>query len=126
MDFRVIFAFWDADGLPPFKTKKAKSAGKTHCQACLLLLTDTTVDEYIIANCEYPGEWDGTVERVEIVNDLIITVVRIYPKDKSASFHVTSFIQTENDKITAMDEYYADDGIAPQWRLDKHIGTAIK
>ena len=85
-----------------------------------------TVDEYIIANCEYPGEWDGIVERVEIVNDLIITVVRIYPKDKSASFHVTSFIQTENDKITAMDEYYADDGIAPQWRLDKHIGTAIK
>ena len=90
------------------------------------MLTDTTVDEYIIANCEYPGEWDGIVERVEIVNDLIITVVRIYPKDKSASFHVTSFIQTENDKITAMDEYYADDGIAPQWRLDKNIGTAIK
>ena len=32
-----------------------------------------TVDEYIVANCEYPGEWDGLVERVEIVNDLIIT-----------------------------------------------------
>ena len=74
----------------------------------------------------FRGEWDGTVERVEIVNDLIITVVRIYPKDRRASFHVTSFIQTGNDKITAMDEYYADDGIAPQWRLDKHIGTAIK
>ena len=126
MDFRVIFAFWDAGLLAQAKAKRAKSAGKTHCQACLLLLTDTTVDEYIIANCEYPGEWDGIVERVEIVNDLIITVVRIYPKDKSTSFHVTSFIQTENDKITAMDEYYADDGIAPQWRLDKHIGTAIK
>ena len=33
-----------------------------------------TVDEYIVANCEYPGEWDGIVERVEIVNNLIITV----------------------------------------------------
>jgi len=22
-------------------------------------------DAYIIANCEYPGEWDGTIERVE-------------------------------------------------------------
>ena len=85
-----------------------------------------TVDEYIVANCEYPGEWDGLVERVEIVNDLIITVVRIYPKDRSISFHVTSFIQTKNDKITAMDEYYADDGMAPQWRLDKRIGTPIK
>ena len=37
-----------------------------------------------------------------------------------------SITKYENDKITAMDEYYADDGIAPQWRLDKHIGTAIK
>ena len=62
----------------------------------------------------------------KIMNDLIITVVRIYPKDRSISFHVTSFIQTKNNKITAMDEYYADDGIAPQWRLDKHIGTSIK
>lgn len=85
-----------------------------------------TVDEYIVANCEYPGEWDGLVERVEIVNDLIITVVLIYPKDRSVSFHVTSFIQTKSDKIIAMDEYFADDGMAPQWRMDKHIGTSIK
>ena len=84
------------------------------------------VDEYIIANCEYPGEWDGTVERIEVVNNLIITVTNIYPKDKSISFHVTSFIRTIGDKITAMDEYYADDGAAPQWRLDKHIGAAIQ
>ena len=85
-----------------------------------------TVDEYIIANCEYPGEWDGIIERVEIANDLIITVVQIYSKDKSAFFHVTSFIQTKNDKIIAMDEYYADDGSVPQWRMDKHIGTPIR
>ena len=85
-----------------------------------------TVDEYIIANCEYPGEWDGVVERVEIMNDLIVTVVLIYPEDRSAFFHVTSFIQTKDDKIIEMDEYYADDGTAPQWRMDKHIGTSIK
>lgn len=23
------------------------------------------VDEYIIANCEYPGEWCGEIERIE-------------------------------------------------------------
>ena len=60
-----------------------------------------TVDEYIIANCEYPGEWDGIIERTEIVNELIITVTQIYPRDKSISFHVTSFIQTKDDKIIA-------------------------
>ena len=36
-----------------------------------------TVDEYIVANCEYPGEWDGLVERVEIVNDLICNDFKI-------------------------------------------------
>ena len=84
------------------------------------------MDEFIIANCEYPGEWDGIVERIEILDELIITVTYIYPKDRSVSFHVTSFIQAKGDKIIAMDEYYADDGAAPQWRLDKHIGTSIK
>ena len=85
-----------------------------------------TVDEFVIANCEYPGEWDGVIERIETVNDLIITVTQIYLKDKSVSFHVTSFIKTKDDRIMAMDEYYADDGTAPQWRLDKHIGTPVK
>ena len=29
------------------------------------------VDEFIIANCEYPGDWDGIIERIEEMNDLI-------------------------------------------------------
>jgi len=84
------------------------------------------VDEYIIANCEYPGDWDGEIERVELVDDLIITVALVYPTDKSFSFHVTSFIKIADDKILAMDEYWADDSTAPQWRIDKRIGRAIK
>ena len=85
-----------------------------------------TVEEFIIANCEYPGEWDGEVERVEKMGNLIISATCVYPKDKSVSFHVTSFIMTLNDKIKSMDEYWAEDGSAPQWRVDKHIGKAIK
>lgn len=84
------------------------------------------VDEFIIANCEYPGDWEGSVERVETLNDLIVTVVNVYPKGRNASFHVTSFIKTKEDKIVSMDEYWADDGNAPQWRLDKHIGKTKK
>lgn len=84
------------------------------------------VDEFIVANCEYPGDWDGEVERIEILNDLMITVVHVYPKDRSASFHATSFIKIRDDKIVSMDEYWADDGKVPQWRLDKHIGKAIR
>ena len=84
-----------------------------------------TVSEYIIANCEYPGDWDGTIERIEKVGDLIITAVKVFPVTKEVSFHVVSFMEIENDKIIAMNEYWGDDGSAPQWRLDKHIGTTI-
>lgn len=84
------------------------------------------VDEFIVANCEYPGDWDGRVERVERLNDLIITVVNVYPRDRSVSFHATSFIKIRDDKIISMDEYWADDAEPPQWRLDKQIGTSIR
>lgn len=85
-----------------------------------------TVEEFIRANCEYPGEWDGKIERLEQTNDIIITVTHVFTKDKMLSFHVTSFIKTTDEKIVAVDEYWGDDGEALQWRKDKHIGIKIK
>lgn len=85
-----------------------------------------TIEEFIKANCEYPGEWAGEVERIENVGDIVITVMHIYPKDKSMSFHAVSFIRTKQDKIISIDEYWSDDGNAPQWRKDLHIGRPIK
>lgn len=85
-----------------------------------------TVDEYIKANCEYPGKWDGNIERKEIIGNTLVVVVNVYTLDKELSFHVVSFMQIEDNKIIAMDEYWGDDGSAPQWRLDKHIGKAIR
>ena len=52
-----------------------------------------TVEEFIRVNCEYLGDWDGEVEKVYTTDDMIITATRVYPKDLSASFHVTSFIR---------------------------------
>lgn len=51
-----------------------------------------TVDEFIRANCDCPGNWDGKIEKVLTADDTIVTVSRVYPKDKYASYHVTSFI----------------------------------
>lgn len=85
-----------------------------------------TTEEFIRANCEYPGEWTGEIQRKAVVGDLIITAVHVYSKDRTLSFHVTSFIQTEGEKIAAIDEYWGDDGEPPQWRIDKNIGTPIK
>jgi ketosteroid isomerase-like protein len=84
-----------------------------------------TVEEYIRANCEYPGEWDGIVERTEHIGNLIITVVNVFTVSRDLSFHVVSFMNIEDDKIISLDEYWGDDGLAPQWRLDKKIGTSI-
>lgn len=43
-----------------------------------------TVEEYITANCEYPGKWKGDIERMEEIEDLVVTVVRVYdPKNEA-------------------------------------------
>lgn len=85
-----------------------------------------STEEYIRANCEYPGDWCGEVERIELLGNLGITTTRIWLSDNSASFHVTSFFEFSDDKIISLDEYWGDDGVAPQWRLDKKIGKPIK
>lgn len=85
-----------------------------------------TVDEFMIANCEYPGEWEGEIERIEEADWGLITVTHVYPADKTASFHVVSFFRIRDNKIVSVDEYWSDDGPPPQWRIDKHIGTSIK
>lgn len=85
-----------------------------------------TVDEFIRANCEYPDSWDGEVERIEEIGDVIITATHVYAINKPLSFHVVSFIKVTDDKISSIDEYWGDDGLPPQWRLDKHIGTTLK
>lgn len=84
-----------------------------------------TVSEFIRANCEYPGQWEGEIERIECVDDLMITVVHVVSSDRTLSLHVTSFIKVANGKIVSIDEYWGDDGAAPQWRLDMQLGRPI-
>lgn len=84
-----------------------------------------TVEEFIRANCEYPGSWNGEIERIEQCHDLYITVTHVFATDKTSSFHVTSFIRCEAGFITSIDEYWGDDGSAPQWRMEQNIGTSI-
>ena len=85
-----------------------------------------TVEEYIRANCEYPGEWDGEVEQVVRAGDTLVTATHVFTKDRTMSFHVASFLKLRDGKIASMEEYWGDDGEAPQWRQEKHIGCPIK
>lgn len=76
-----------------------------------------TVGEYIRANCEYPNEWSGEIERIEQIGDLLITVTHVFTVAGDLSFHAVSFIKMRDDKIAQIDEYWGDDGEAPEWRL---------
>lgn len=84
-----------------------------------------TVLEYIKANCDYPGEWEGEIERIEENVNTIILAGRVFPTDKSASFHVVSFMKLRNNKICELDEYWAEDDEVPAWRKAMGIGRAI-
>lgn len=84
-----------------------------------------TADEFVRANCAYPNQWGGEVERMETYGDLIITVTRVYAQDGSGSFHAVSFIRLRDDRICSIDEYWGEDGPAPGWRAAMQLGCPI-
>ena len=100
--------------------------------AVIFLMTqssDGTVQmnpEYIRANCDYPSDWDGTIERIEEVGNTIVLAGHVLSADKRISCHVVSFIKLRNGKISELDEYWADDGDAPDWRREMRIGRPIR
>lgn len=49
------------------------------------------------SNSQYPGDWEIIIERLECIEDLVIS-----------------------------NEYWGDDGKASQWRSDKKIGIPIE
>jgi len=83
-----------------------------------------TVEEYIRANCEYPGEWNGEIQRVEEIEGGIAIVTKI--SSDESSHLVTAFAKLENGKIIRLDEYYSDCNEAPNWRKEMKIGKPIQ
>lgn len=83
-----------------------------------------TLDEYITVNCDYPGSWHGKVEKVVEDKEHIITVTRVW--DETNSFHAVSFFKINGEKISSLEEYWADDTPPPSWRSKMNLGTEIK
>ena len=84
-----------------------------------------TAEEFIRANCEYPGNWAGEIEILQQTPQGWVMAALVWEKQELTSFHVVSFFQTEGEKIKQIDEYWGDDGDAPEWRKEKHIGIPI-
>ncbi len=85
-----------------------------------------TLDGFLRANCEYPGAWNGEMERAEIQEECAVTVAHVWMADGGPSFHVVSFFALQEGKISRIDEYWGDDGSAPQWRQDLRLGAPIR
>ena len=82
-----------------------------------------TVSEYIRGNCEYPGNWEGEIQRVERVEDGLVLVTKLSSEE---SIHlVTAFMRLTEGKISRLDEYYSECCDAPAWRKDMGIGKPI-
>lgn len=81
-----------------------------------------TVDNFIRANSEYPGNWKIDVIRLEQIGDLVITVAYVSSED-DISLYVTSFFEFEDGLIRQLDEYWGDNGAPPQWRQDLKLST---
>ncbi len=84
-----------------------------------------TVAEYVRANCTYPGEWDGVIERIEPLANGWVTAVAVWPEGRETRHHVVSFFTVDGEKITGLDEYWADDGDVPLWRQRLSLGRRI-
>ena len=84
-----------------------------------------TVEEYLRANCEYPGSWTGEVVRREAMGELLVTVARVRSREGGAACHAVTFFRLAEGRIRTMDEYWGDDGPPPAWRQAMGIGKAI-
>lgn len=73
------------------------------------------VSNCIRANCDYPGEWSGEIEREDRVGDAVIAAARVWAKDEpSQSFHCCSFITLRDETVIRIDEYWSDGGEPPE------------
>lgn len=85
-----------------------------------------SLEEYLKVNCEYPGNWKGKIEKFEIVDKKIMTIVFVSSLDEKIKCRVISFIQlNEVNKIIKLEEYWSDISLPPQWRIDMKIGKFI-
>lgn len=84
-----------------------------------------TAEEFIRANCEYPGAWQGRVERIVEADGVLITVVRVASPDGSQPHRAVSILEARDGLIITLDEYWGDVGEPPRWRRELGIGREI-
>ena len=86
-------------------------------------LREFFVEEYLRANCEYPGKWHGKIEKMLDTAEGSVTVTRVWSEEFSV--RAISFFRWQGEKILRLEEYWSDDGAPPEWRRKMQIGQKI-
>jgi hypothetical protein len=68
-------------------------------------------------NKYYPGRWYIDVVDVIPKDARVISVVRVYSKEKEESFYAVSFFKFNQGLITEITEYWGNITEPPAWRL---------
>lgn len=85
-----------------------------------------TAEDYITANCKYPGDWTGRTELIERLEDgRFVAVVYVQNSDHSICCRCVSFFEIRENKITSIDEYWGDVGEPPEWRKSLNLGRPV-
>ena len=86
-----------------------------------------TVDEYIRANCEYPGNWEGALDGISALEPQgkkIVFIANVHNGEGFAARAVSfaSLSDSQTPLINRLVEYWGDVDEPPQWRKEKNIG----
>ncbi|WP_425448316.1 nuclear transport factor 2 family protein [Dethiothermospora halolimnae] len=126
MGERVVKLFWqyinnaDFDGLDNVMTNDA-----------MVWLPNTKEvfkgkSKYIEFNKRYPDRWYVDLEKLYSSGETIISVAKIFNKERSMSFYVTSFFKLKDDLIEEITEYWGENGEPPKWRIDEKLSERYK
>lgn len=117
----IVKSFWTL-----FDQAEFAQAGQLMAQAAQIRWWNTRElfadrDSFIEANRAYPGRWRISLERLESIGDLVITVVKVENAD--ASLYATSFFALQEGLIVRIDEYWGDNSEPPEWRRQAALAT---
>lgn len=74
-------------------------------------------EKLVDVNKRYPGRWHIEIMDVIPKDDMVVSVVRVYSKEKKESFYATSFFKFKDGLITEITEYWGEITEPPAWRI---------
>ena len=86
-----------------------------------------TLEEFVIANREYPSSWTCNIERIEKLEKGFAIAAQLDHLEDGFFIKYVSFINlNDNNKVQRLDEWFVALEEIPQWRKDMNIGRPIE